>query len=190
MLNRTQREQLSETAWASIRHGLRHGQPLAVNMRGTDPVLAAPGAAFVTLHKLGQLRGCIGSLEAWRPLIEDVAENAFAAAFRDPRFPPLGAAELPDLDLEISVLGKPEPLSFTSEQDLLHQLRPGVDGLILAADGRRGTFLPAVWKSLPEPERFLSELKRKAGLPADYWSDDVEVWRYSTESFNGPRPEA
>jgi len=183
MLSDTHRKQLIDIAWQSLRHGLAVGRPLSVDENAFDDTLAAPGASFVTLHRHGQLRGCIGSLEAYRPLVTDVAENAFSAAFRDPRFPPLGENELEGLTLEISVLGHPEAMEFSSEQDLLRQLRPGVDGLILEDCGRRGTFLPSVWESLPRPADFLRHLKLKAGLPEHYWSDTLRVWRYTTESF-------
>ncbi len=175
------RETLLETAWASIRHGLEYGRALSLDPADYPEPLQRPGACFVTLERFGQLRGCIGTLEAWRPLIEDVAENAYAAAFRDPRFPPLSHEELEGLELEISILGSPEPIQFSSETELLRQLEPGVDGLILEERGHRGTFLPTVWQSLPEPREFLRQLKRKAGLPPDYWSPTVRVWRYRTE---------
>lgn len=174
---------LREVAFGSIRHGVQLGCPVAIEPRDYPAALLAPGASFVTLHRHGDLRGCIGSLTAYRPLVADVAENAFAAAFRDPRFAPLRADELADLDLHISVLSAPQALTFRDEADLLRQLRPGVDGLILTADGHRGTFLPSVWESLPRPEQFLSQLKRKAGLPADYWSPALRVQRYTTEAF-------
>ncbi len=178
-----ERELLRKVAWESIEHGLRTGRPLAVDVARFPKTLREPGASFVTLNKHGQLRGCIGSLEPVRPLVEDVAYNAFHAAFSDPRFPPLRADELPDIDRHISVLGEPEPMQFTSEEDLVRQLRPGVDGLILQAGPNRGTFLPAVWESLPDPHDFVTHLKLKAGLPPDYWSDDIRVWRYTTEAF-------
>lgn len=185
MLSDTQRRQLTNIAWQSLRHGLAHGRPLPVDVAAYDETLSAPGASFVTLHRLGRLRGCIGSLEAQRPLVTDVAHNAFSAAFRDPRFPPLDETETADLTLDISVLGTPETMTFSSEQDLLQQLRPGVDGLILEEHGQRGTFLPSVWESLPQPADFLRQLKRKAGLPENYWSDTLRVWRYTTETFAG-----
>ncbi len=183
MLSETQRQQLIDIARESLRHGLTHGSPLPVDTGTLDETLSSPAASFVTLHRHGQLRGCIGSLEPYQPLATDVARNAFSAAFRDPRFPPLDSHELDDLTLEISVLGSPEEITFSSEQDLVKQLRPGTDGLILEEKGRRGTFLPSVWESLPQPAEFLRQLKLKAGLPADYWSDDIRVWRYTTESF-------
>jgi AmmeMemoRadiSam system protein A len=150
------------------------------------PWLEADGAAFVTLTLGGELRGCIGSLEAYQPLGDDVAQNAQSAAFRDPRFPPLSAAEFGRVRIEVSVLSAPEPLAFTSEADALGQLRPGIDGVILVASGRRATFLPQVWEQLPEPATFVAHLKRKAGLPAGYWGDDVQVWRYGVTAFEEP----
>ena len=140
-------------------------------------------ATFVTLTIGGQLRGCIGMLEAVRPLAEDVAENAHAAAFEDPRFPPLTKTEFKKLEIHISVLSPPEKLEFSSEVDLLSKIRPGIDGLILQEGFRRGTFLPSVWEELPEKELFWAHLKLKAGLPADYWSDSLQVFRYTTEYF-------
>jgi AmmeMemoRadiSam system protein A len=131
----------------------------------------------------GELRGCIGSLEAYRPLVEDVAHNAYAAAFSDPRFTPLSETELIDVEFHISVLTPAAPMHFESEADLLSQLRPGIDGLVLEDAGHRGTFLPSVWESLPDAAQFLQHLKMKAGLPADYWSDNLKVSRYTSESF-------
>lgn len=183
MLEQVLQEQLLDLAVDSIRHGLSHGQALRVQAADYPDALQQMGASFVTLHRLGELRGCIGMLEAVRPLVEDVVENAYAAAFRDPRFPPLNAAELDGLDLHISILSPSSPMSFDSEQDLIHQLQAGEDGLILKEGLRRGTFLPSVWESLPSPEQFLHHLKLKAGLPADYWSDTLTVERYHTESF-------
>ncbi|GMQ89295.1 MAG: hypothetical protein BMS9Abin09_0767 [Gammaproteobacteria bacterium] len=180
-----QRAILLDTAWRSIRHGLADGTPLAVNPAEFDSPLAEPGASFVTLHQKDVLRGCIGTLESHRPLIVDVAENAFSAAFRDPRFAPVKPADMADISLDISVLGKPEALKFESQQDLLEQIIPGQDGLILQDGPNRGTFLPTVWESLPDSKDFLRHLKMKAGLPADHWSDTVEVWRYRTECFGG-----
>jgi AmmeMemoRadiSam system protein A len=145
--------------------------------------LKAVRASFVTLHIHGRLRGCIGHLEAVQPVVVDVAENAFAAAFRDPRFSPLTEIEWPDVDLHLSLLTRPVPISFRDEADLLGQLRPGEDGLVLQDGPNRGTFLPSVWESLPEPATFLAHLKQKAGLAANHWSAHVEVYRYTTESF-------
>lgn len=147
------------------------------------PALANPAATFVTLTQDGALRGCIGSLEAYRPLAQDVAENAIAAAFRDPRFSPLGEDELKLTRVEVSLLEKPEPLDFKDEADALAQLRPGIDGLILTHGNRRATFLPQVWESLQEPQRFMSQLKLKAGLPAYFWDEDIALARYGVQKW-------
>ncbi len=175
---------LLATARESIANGLRSGTPLRVDVSAYDPELQVERATFVTLNKFGELRGCIGHLEAIQPLIADVAENAFNAAFRDPRFPPVTASEFGDLEVHISVLSPPEPMVFTSEADLLRQIRPGIDGLILEDGAYRGTFLPSVWEQLPDPAQFLAHLKMKAGLPPNYWSDTLKVSRYTTESFS------
>jgi len=141
------------------------------------------GASFVTLTRRGALRGCIGTLSAYRPLGEDVAENAQAAAFRDPRFPPLLAGEFADTRVEVSVLGAATPLPVTDEAEACAKLRPGIDGVILEHHGRRATFLPQVWEQLPDPALFLAQLKLKAGLPADFWAADLHVQRYPVEKF-------
>ena len=182
-LGAAERRTLLDLARSSIRHGLSHHRPKPVELLDFPAALRAPRAVFVTLSSDGQLRGCIGHLEACQALVQDVAENAFSAAFRDPRFPPLGADELAGLEIHISVLSPPEPLPVASEADLLRQIRPGVDGLILEDRGHRGTFLPAVWESLTVPEQFLAHLKQKAGLPPDYWSDTIRVARYTAEAF-------
>ncbi len=140
------------------------------------------GASFVTLTLDGRLRGCIGTLRAHRPLLDDVRANARAAAFRDPRFPPLAANELDRVDIEVSVLTPPEPMAFTDEADLLAQLVPHVDGVVFEASERRATFLPQVWRHLPEPADFLAALKRKAGVASDFWDADVRVSRYRVHS--------
>jgi len=176
-----EKKQLLELAAASIRHGLEKGQPLPIELQDYPEPLQQPGACFVTLHINDQLRGCIGSLEAERPLVEDVTKNAYAAAFHDPRFHPVTKTEYQQLHYHISVLQPAEPMTFTSEQDLLSQLRPGIDGVILEDRGNRGTFLPSVWESLPTPEQFFMHLKQKAGLPQNHWSDTIKVSRYTAE---------
>jgi AmmeMemoRadiSam system protein A len=150
--------------------------------------LHEPGATFVTLTQGGQLRGCIGSLQAWRPLLEDVQDNARNAAFRDPRFPPLAAEELPATRVEVSLLTAPQPMHFAGEADALGQLRPNVDGVIFSAAGRRSTFLPQVWEQLPDPAVFMAHLKQKAGLPAAYWGPDVILERYAVRKWKEPAP--
>ncbi|MBL1265875.1 AmmeMemoRadiSam system protein A [Candidatus Methylomicrobium oryzae] len=181
-MNPQQAQILLDLAKRSIRHGLETDRPLKIDTTAFPPELLELRATFVTLHKHRQLRGCIGMLKAVRPLAEDIAENAFAAAFRDYRFPPLSADEFEQLEIHLSILTPPEPIAFKSEEDLLAQLRPGEDGLILEEGGRRGTFLPSVWENLPDPKRFLRHLKQKAGLPADYWSENLRFYRYRTES--------
>jgi AmmeMemoRadiSam system protein A len=182
-INQTDRNVLLDTARSSIQHGLESGKALAVNSADYPDELQAERACFVTLQIAGELRGCIGHLQAVQPLIRDVAENAWAAAFQDPRFAPLSQAEFPRLEIHISILSPPLAMSFTSQQDLLAQIRPGIDGLILEDGYRRGTFLPSVWESLPEVSDFLAHLKLKAGLPASYWSDSIRVSRYTSESI-------
>ncbi|MCS6785757.1 MAG: AmmeMemoRadiSam system protein A [Thiobacillaceae bacterium] len=145
--------------------------------------LKQPGAAFVTLTRDGRLRGCIGSLSARRSLEEDVEENARLAAFADPRFAPLTPEEFADTEVEVSVLSPTEPIYFTDEADALRQLRPGIDGVILEYGRQRATFLPQVWAQLPEPRDFLAHLKRKAGLPADFWHPDLKLYRYTVEKY-------
>ncbi len=144
-------------------------------------------AVFVTLTRNGALRGCIGTLQARRPLREDLAANAVAAALRDPRFPPLSVAELSQVRLEVSLLSDPVPISFASQADALRQLVPHVDGVILASASRRATFLPQVWAQLPEPAAFLAQLKTKAGLAPDFWAshgnEAVRLWRYRVSKF-------
>ena len=183
ILDEASRRILLDVAWGSIRHGLATGAQTRPDQLEYPEPLRAHRAAFVTLHRCGELRGCIGHLEPIQPLVLDVAENAFAAAFHDPRFKRLEPQELNGLTLHISVLSIPEPMNFRDEQDLLGQLRPGIDGLILTDGGARGTFLPAVWESLPQPRDFLNHLKLKAGLPGRHWSTTVQVWRYHAEAF-------
>ncbi|MDE2405098.1 MAG: AmmeMemoRadiSam system protein B [Sphingomonadales bacterium] len=148
--------------------------------------LDANAATFVTLTRDGHLRGCIGSLVAHRPLRDDVADNACKAAFDDPRFPPLTAEELPRVRVEVSLLSPQEPLRFTDEADARARLRPGIDGVVLTCGRHRGTFLPQVWEQLPTPQAFLDGLKRKAGLPGDFWSPDLALSRYTVRKWQEP----
>ena len=154
------------------------------------PELKQPGATFVTLHDAaGHLRGCIGRLEACRPLAEDVRANAYAAAFQDPRFAPLRAQEWPGTQVEVSLLDVPEPLTVHIEAEALATLQPGIDGVIFEWQGHRATFLPQVWEQLPDAARFMAALKRKAGLAEDFWADDVHLSRYRVRSFSDAAPE-
>jgi AmmeMemoRadiSam system protein A len=153
-----------------------------------DAELHKKGATFVTLTQQGNLRGCIGSLEAWRPLAEDVAQNARSAAFRDPRFKPLTADELNVTRVEVSLLTPAQAMTFTSEDDALAQLRPQIDGVIFSAGRHRSTFLPQVWQQLPDPATFMAHLKQKAGLPAGYWGLDVRLERYAVKKWKEAAP--
>jgi AmmeMemoRadiSam system protein B/AmmeMemoRadiSam system protein A len=177
---------LIDVARRSIVMGLDSGAPAQFETDASlPPLLAAPGAAFVTLRRHGALRGCIGSPVAWRPLIDDVAQHAFNAAFRDPRFPPLYLDELQGLDLSVSVLTPPEPMRIASEADLLAQLRPGIDGLIIQDLGRSALFLPSVWEEIPDPRQFLTHLKLKAGLPAQHFSAGFVAQRFRSIEVKG-----
>ena len=178
------RRHLLGIAARSIRHGIAHGKACAVDPERLPPVLGERRATFVTLESDRRLRGCIGSLEAVRPLAEDVAHNAHAAAFTDPRFPPVREDDLEALGIRISVLSPPAPMHVESEAHLVSRLRPGIDGLIIEDGRKRATFLPSVWKGIPQPDRFVRELAAKAGWPAGHWSAAVRAWRYTTEEFD------
>lgn len=174
---------LTALARAAICRELGQPEPAIPAETARATWLELPGAVFVTLTQHGELRGCIGSLEARRPLREDLEANARAAAFDDPRFPPLAWDELLHTRVEVSVLGQAEPMLYRDEDDALAQLRPGIDGVILEAGWHRATFLPQVWAQLPEPRQFIAHLKRKAGLDAEYWSPEIRLSRYRVEKF-------
>ena len=184
MLKRHGRGLLALAA-SSIDHGLAHGRPLAPILDAVPDELREQGAAFVTLKKNGRLRGCVGSPEARQPLAVDVAENAFRAAFHDPRFPKLTAEERGGLDLSVSVLTKPEAMTFSDQAHLLAQLRPGIDGLIIAEGRHRALFLPSVWEQLPQADSFLAHLKAKAGMAADHWSTAFRAHRFAAAEIKG-----
>ncbi|MBI2236798.1 MAG: AmmeMemoRadiSam system protein B [Magnetospirillum sp.] len=170
---------LTDLAWRALRLAVETGQPPKVELGPSAPArLRQPGAVFVTLKKGGALRGCIGSPTAWRPLAEDIADNAHKAALDDRRFPPVKADELASLSLSVSVLTPPVPMSFTGEADMLEQLRPRVDGLIIEDGGRRALFLPSVWEQLPDKRGFLEHLKAKAGMAPGHWSAGFKASRF------------
>lgn len=179
-------EGLHEVARCSIECGARSGAAHEPGLEAYSAALLAEAASFVTLHLGGELRGCVGRLDATRPLVVDVAQNAFSAAFLDARFRPVSRRELEALEIHISVLSASQPLQSASEAALLGALRPRVDGLTLEWGPRRATLLPAVWEQLPEPRAFLHCLKQKAGLPADFWSPELRFSRYRALSV--PRP--
>jgi len=167
----------------AARRSLAH----ALDRPGPDPIahtrLAERGATFVTLTQRCELRGCIGTLDAHRSLREDVEQNALAAAFRDPRFTPLAADELPITRIEVSVLSEQVALAFAGERELYTRLRPGVDGVVLSWRGRRATFLPQVWGTLPEADAFIAALMDKAGVPGPAWDDEIRIARYTVDKF-------
>lgn len=145
--------------------------------------LMRPGASFVTLQLSGDLRGCIGSLEAWRPLIEDVQANALAAAFKDPRFSPLTHEEFSQVKLEVSLLTPLEAMHARNENIALSKLRKGIDGVVLKYGSHKATFLPQVWSQLPESADFMRQLKRKAGLAADFWHPEILLYKYQVQKY-------
>lgn len=161
------------------------GQPQQADERAAW--LQQPGACFVTLTQQGQLRGCIGSLTARRALLTDVQANAVAAALQDSRFAPLTLAELSHTDIEVSLLSPLQPMHFASEAQALAQLRPGADGVVFECQRWRSTFLPQVWEQLPKPADFMAHLKHKAGLPTNFWSADVRLYRYSVTHWHETR---
>jgi AmmeMemoRadiSam system protein B/AmmeMemoRadiSam system protein A len=185
MLDAMRRRDLLQYAVAAIEGGLAGHRPGPVPRATSAPELATWRASFVTLERAGNLRGCIGSLQARGALADDVARNAWNAAFADPRFAPLQRAEMHGLEIHVSVLTPPVPFPVRDEAELLARLRPGIDGLILADGARRATFLPAVWDDLPEPAAFVAALRRKAGLPAEHWSESLCIERYTAECFGG-----
>lgn len=174
---------LLRLARASVEYGFIHEEPLPVECDRLHPALTEPAATFTTLRSDGKLRGCCGTLEAVHPLAKDVTRSAFRAAFRDSRFEPVGEAEFDGIRIEVSVLSPLELMRVTDETDLLAQLTPGTDGLVIAEGWRRATYLPKVWESLPDPGQFLAQLKTKCGLPRDYWSDRLEFLRYQTTTY-------
>lgn len=180
---REHQEQLLKVACAAIQHGLTYQQTLTIQAADYPEELLKNRASFVTLMIKSELRGCIGAILPTQPLVKDVAYHAYAAAFHDPRFKPLTPEEYILIDIHISVLSTPELLKVSSEAQLIEQLRPGIDGLILQEGYRKGTFLPSVWDALKTPELFISRLKLKAGFPIHYWSKTIQVQRYTTESF-------
>jgi AmmeMemoRadiSam system protein B/AmmeMemoRadiSam system protein A len=179
------RTALLDLAADALRFAEAHaGATPPVHANGPLPAaLTAERATFVTLMQSGRLRGCIGSLGPHRPLVADVVVNAVKAGFADPRFPRLTRQEIGDLSLSISILSHPRPMRFVNEADLLAQIRPDIDGLILTDQGRSGLFLPSVWEGIPDVRTFWQALKRKAGLPPDHWSGTLTVRRFTTESF-------
>ncbi len=182
-LDDAERAALVGLAHRVVAHGTAGRDPEPVDLAGLPPALAEPGACFVTLRRRGRLLGCIGSMEPRRPLAEDVAHNAWSAAFADPRLPAVAPDDLPELGVKISVLGPLRPMDVSSRDELAGELRPGIDGVLIEARGHRGTFLPSVWEQVGSVDAFLDHLWRKAGLRTGRWPHDLVVWRYETVEF-------
>jgi uncharacterized protein len=176
------RSELLRLARSSIERGLATGNVAPVAAVSSSG-LSVQRATFVTLRAHGDLRGCCGTIEPRFSLGEDVWRNAWASAFADPRFPALTSAEYPAIDVHVSVLSPLERVPVATEEALLSTLQPDRDGLLLQLGAARATFLPVVWESLAEPLQFVRQLKLKAGWRTDFWSPQIEVWRYTTESF-------
>ncbi|MBP9041112.1 MAG: AmmeMemoRadiSam system protein A [Anaerolineaceae bacterium] len=185
LLTPEERSYLLKLARDSITNAVRHKPSPHISLETLSPSLAEPGASFVTLTIDGDLRGCIGSLEAHQSLAEDVRERAAQAALEDYRFPPLAKEEIDHVKIEISRLTKPEPLIYEKPEDLPRLLKPNVDGVILQQGFRRATFLPQVWQQLPDPQDFLSHLCAKMGAPHDLWRKTIlQVMIYHVEEFH------
>ncbi len=169
----------------AMEHAVRGETLSPLDLSSLTPLLREPGASFVTLTIGGQLRGCIGTLEAYQPLAEDVREHAVAAALQDPRFPPVREDELSRIQVEVSRLTRPLPLDYKDASDLLSKLRPGVDGVVLRDGFRRATFLPQVWEKIPDPAEFLDNLCYKMGASPDLWRRKrLDVLTYQVEEFH------
>jgi AmmeMemoRadiSam system protein B/AmmeMemoRadiSam system protein A len=178
------RQQLLFLARQAILHGFSGSGNFDIALQQYHPQLQQQRGCFVTLHLQNRLRGCIGSLTASRALLVDVVHNAKAAAFRDQRFKPLTLAEHPLIDIHLSILSPAQQLAVSSREELIEHLRPGIDGVILQDGQHRSTYLPSVWRNIPGPQQFVSELRLKAGLPAAGWSNTMQVWTYTTEEFS------
>jgi uncharacterized protein len=183
MLEDSERLELLELARRSIGGSLGRLQAEPAPEEAWSPRLLEPQATFVTLTLDGELRGCCGTIEPHRALVYDVWQNAWVSAYADPRFCPVSATELGSIEIAISVLTPLEPIAVTSESELIASLKPGVDGLLLCYGAARGTFLPVVWESVPEPRDFVAQLKRKIGWPSLALSSQMMAFRYRTETF-------
>ena len=184
LLTPQERSLLLKLAREALEEGVC-GQPMhPLDLSSLPPRLREPGATFVTLTRRGELRGCIGALEPYLPLAEDVREHALAAALEDYRFPPVGSDEVPEINIEISHLTTPQTLPYDGAQDLLVKLRPGIDGVVVRDGMYRATFLPQVWEKVPDPADFLSHLCAKMGAPHDLWRfKKLQVLIYQVEEF-------
>jgi AmmeMemoRadiSam system protein A len=184
-LTAEEKQTLLHLARAALERGVRGQELPRPDPKSLTPHLEAPGASFITLTIAGDLRGCIGALEAYQPLVQDVREHALAAALEDPRFPPVTAGELDQIEIEISRLTPPQNLEYRDAEDLLRHLRPDVDGVILRDGRQRATFLPQVWEKIPDKAQFLDALCSKMGTARDTWRHKhLEVLTYQVEEFH------
>lgn len=181
MLNSELQQTLLNVARKSINNGCSFKMPLKIDYKDYPSELLEKRATFVTLHKNNDLRGCIGSLQPYRALVEDVAMNAYASAFNDYRFPQVEINEINQLVIDISILTPRMQLSVNSEAELLAKIRPNIDGLLIEGSGYSATFLPSVWEELTNPKDFLAHLKQKARMPLDAWPEDMCCYIYQTE---------
>lgn len=184
-LSESDRAFLLSIARTSIENCVNGTALPSIDNKSLSPILIENGASFVTLTYKGYLRGCVGALEPYQSLAEDVREHAVAAAFQDYRFPPVQASEIKDIRIEISYLSHPKPLKYDQPAELTQRLRPNIDGVILRDGMRRATFLPQVWEKIPDPEEFLDELCMKMGAQPDLWRrKKLEVLTYQVEEFH------
>lgn len=187
-LTASERVTLLRIARGSVAHGLQERSPLPVTIEDYSESLRAFHPCFATLRFRDRLRGCMGSLQPTLPLVQAAAYHAFQAAFHDPRFPPLKPEEFSELSVSLSILSASEALECTSEEDLLSQLRPGLDGVILETRKKTATLLPQVWDHVTDPREFLLHLKRKAGVAENVWSSEWRFRRYRAVSLVEPAP--
>lgn len=183
-LTRDEQAQLLVIARGSIESGLVANRPLDIAHSGIAGALTKRHGNFVTLTQRGTLRGCVGTIQGTRPLAQNIAVSAYNAAYRDTRFSPLSADEIDQTRIEISVLTQPEPIAAGTHEELLANLHPNEDGLLMENAGHQTTFLPKVWEKVPDPQQFVQQLMVKAGLPGDYWSETIRFHRYQTISFS------
>jgi len=184
-LTNEEQQTLLRLARQTMEHAVQGKKLPPVDDASITPHLREQGASFVTLTIDGDLRGCIGALEAYQPLVDDVREHAVAAALEDPRFPPVDQTELSKIKLEVSRLTAPHLLEYSNSADLISKLRPHVDGVILKSEFRRATFLPQVWKKIPDPQEFLDHLCAKMGAKPNLWRNTkLQVYVYQVEEFH------
>ena len=184
-LTEGEKQTLLRIARDAIENAVRGKSLPPLKDESLTPALRDKGASFVTLTIGGDLRGCIGALEAYQPLAEDVREHAIAAALEDPRFPPVTERELSRIDIEVSFLTQPQELQYSTPEDLLEKLRPNVDGVILRHGFRKATFLPQVWEKVADPSDFLDQLCYKMGVSANTWRETkLQVYTYQVEEFH------